>query len=163
MSKVYCEKTGKSSKATTTKIMREHCKRPGRMDENGEPIYFTEQNHKKECDVNEIIKKYDRTGLLTHVKRIEAQFGDMTGASFRKMQDEVARAKTMFEQFPADVKKRFDNDISKLLEFMESPENREEGIKLGLIRGDTAENKDGFGEHVTDEILIEVEKEETQG
>lgn len=151
MSKDYCEKHGIESEPTTSPEMRKHCQRPGKMDEEGNPIYFTEQNHKKECDINEIIKKYDRTGLIVHTQDLEAKFGDVTGVEFQKMQNIVAESKSKFEQFPVHIKKRFDNDVGKLLEFMEYEGNRDEAIELGLIKKDTPEKYDGLGEHVTKE------------
>lgn len=146
MSDQYLQKFGnrKVSKAE----LRQFHSRPGRMDEDGNPIYTTEQHHKKECDVNEIIKKYDRDGIITHVSRFEGRFGDMTGADFKAMQDKVANAKSMFSALPADVRKFFANQPSNLLEFMEDPNNRDKAIELGLIDPDWTEATDGLGEHV---------------
>lgn len=149
MSLKYAEMIGATEiGGTTSPDMRKYCQRPGRVLEDGKPEYTTEQHHKKECDVNEIIRKYDKTGLISHISRIEARFGDFTGADFKSMRDQVAKATSMFEQLPAKIKNRFGNDPANLLAFMENPENREEGIKLGLIRRDTPEELDGFGEHV---------------
>lgn len=144
MSRLYREKLEKEKKVD----MRKWCQRPGRRDKNGKPVYFTQQNHKRECDVNYIIAKYDKTGIISRVQQIEARYGDVTGADFRKAQDLVLNAQNMFDQLPADIKKRFDQNAGKLLEFMENEENRGEAIKLGLIKASTPEEKDGIGEHV---------------
>lgn len=132
----------------TSEEMRSFVMRPGKKLPDGKPCYYTEQGHKKECDVNEIIKKYDRTGLISHISRIEAKFGDLTGADFKTMQDKVANAMSMFEELPAHIKNRFEQSPAKLLEFMEHKENREEAIKLGLIDSRWSEEEDGLGEHV---------------
>jgi len=43
------------------------------LDENGEPLPSRTQQHlKDETDINNIIKKYDRTGLLNHVNQAVA-------------------------------------------------------------------------------------------
>lgn len=160
MSKDYCEKTGKNSSPTTPAELRVHCQRPGRQDEDGKPIYFTEQNHKKECDINNIIKKYDKTGLISHISRFEAKFGDLTGLDFKTMQDAVKGAQSSFNALPPDIRNRFENDPGKLLAFMEDPKNRQEGIELGIISAEMAENLDGFGEHVKQPIENIEEKEE---
>lgn len=148
MSKAYREEFEIENPKKTSDEMRLYCQRPGKMDQDGNPIYFTEQNHKKECDVNEIIKKYDRTGLITHVSKIEAKFGDLTGADFKAMQDQVANAHSMFAALPAEIRKFFENEPSKLLEFMEDSGNRDQAIKMGLIDATWDESQDGFGEHV---------------
>lgn len=128
--------------------MRTWCQRPGTRDEDGNIVYFTEQSHKDQCDVNKIIEKYDRTGLLTHVTKIEARFGDVTGVDFRRAQDIYINAQKMFDDLPAHVKKRFNQNAGELLEFMENEENRKEAIELGLIAPETPPEKDGLGEHV---------------
>jgi phage internal scaffolding protein len=151
----YTERSKKMSLAYANELkkkkkinMRKWCQRPGRKGENGKTQYFTQQHHKQECDINYIIQKYDTTGLLSHVQTIEARYGDVTGADFRRAQDIFLNAQTLFNDLPANIKKRFNQNAGELLEFMEDPENRNEAIQLGLIRGDTPEDKDGLGEHV---------------
>lgn len=148
MSKFYCQKFDTNSPATSTPEMRNHCKRPGRTDEDGNIIYFTEQAHKDQCDVNQIIRKYDRQGLITHVSKFEAQFGDVSGADFKAAQDKVANAKKMFAELPSKIRERFENDPASLLTFMDDPKNRDEAIKLGIIDSRWTEDTDGLGEHV---------------
>ena len=146
MSKIYLETFGKVKAKKAD--LRKFYQRPGKVDENGKIKYFTEQHHKLECDVNNIIKKYDRTGLINHISQIEAKYGDLTGLEFQKMQNIVAGAKSMFNELPVEVRKEFDNDPQKLITFMENPENRERAIELGLIDKEWTEETDGLGEHV---------------
>jgi len=158
MSKDYCKQFNVEGMPTTDPEMREYCKRPGRVDDYGKPLYFTEQAHKKETDVNLIVKKYDKTGLINHIQTIEAEFGDVTGVQFQEMQNKVANAKSAFAALPAEIRSKFDNDPSELLKFMDNPENREEGIKIGLIHEDTPLDLDGFGEHVKKEDAFDPDK-----
>lgn len=148
MSKAYREFTLHEDSPSTTPDMREYCKRPGRVLEDGRPEYTTQQHHKAECDINKIIEKYDKKGVITHISRFEAKFGDLTGLDFKTMQDKVANALSMFEALPWKIKARFGNSPANLLEFMEHPENRPEAIKLGLIDPHWADDEDGLGEHV---------------
>lgn len=145
MSLAYAEE----AKKTKGKVnMRKWCQRPGAKNKKGETIYFTEQSHKEECDVNNIIQKYDRTGIITHVSKIEARYGDCTGADFRAAQDLYLNAQKMFDDLPAHIKKRFNQNAGELLEFMDDEKNRDEAIELGLIHESTPAEKDGLGEHV---------------
>lgn len=140
--------------------MREWCKRPGRVDDKGKPLYTTEQAHKDRCDVNKIIKRYDKDGLIRHVTRFEAKFGDLSGEDFKTMTDKVINAKNSFDKLPSEIRNRFNNDPGSLLEFMDNPENRNEAIKLGLIRKTWSEELDGLGEHVVrdeNEKVVSVE------
>jgi len=161
MSLGYAKKNG-GMEAVRTEEMRKHCQRPGKVDEKGKLVYFTEQSHMKECDVNLILKRFDKTGLITHVQKMEARFGDVTGMEFKEMQDRVAEAKSVFAELPSKVRARFDNNVEKLLEFMEHPENRDEAIKLGLIDKQTAPERDGLGEHITDPVPPDSKNKENE-
>lgn len=148
MGKAYRDLSGLEGQATTDLEMRLLCQRPGKKDAEGKPLYFTEQHHKRECDINYIIKKYDKTGLITHISKIEGEFGDLSGLDFKVMQDKVANAKTMFEMLPSKIRKEFKNNPYELLSFMDDEKNREKAIALGLINRDWTEETDGIGEHV---------------
>jgi len=156
MSKEYRDRLEKGEEIN----MRMYCQRPGKRNEEGKLIYYTEQHHKAECDVNNIIKKYDKTGLITHVSRFEAKFGDMRGVDFKTAMDIVSSAKSEFNKLPSEIRKRFENTPEKLLEFMEKEENRDEAIKLGLIRADWTVETDGLGEHVEEGQNVKEKKEE---
>lgn len=149
MSKEYRENyVNEEEDSITSYEMREHCQRPGKIDKDGNVEYFTEQSHKSECDVNKIIRKYDKNGLINHVSKIEAQFGDVSGIEFKSAQDKVIAAKAMFNELPSDIRKRFENNPASLLTFMDDADNRQEAIELGIINPDWTEATDGMGEHV---------------
>lgn len=94
----------------------------------------TKQSFKAECDVNVIMQRYQKTGILDFANKHEPQYGDCTGVEFQAGMNLVARAREMFEDLPAQVRSRFDNDPAQLLDFVQHAENREEAIKLGLVR-----------------------------
>jgi len=154
MSEAYRKEFGDPGVPTTDVAMRLFCQRPGRVDKDGRPLYRTEQGHKAECDVNNIVRKFDKTGLLTHVSKFEADYGDLRGIDFKNAMDLVLQSKKSFDGLPAAIKKRFRNSPEDLLRFMEDPSNRDEAIKLGLIRPDVAADKDGLGEHVKDGVVV---------
>lgn len=132
----------------TSPTMRRWCQRPGKFGDDGKPMYLTEQSHKKECDVNLIVKKYDKTGLISHVSKFEAKYGNLGGADFKSAMDLIAGAKSSFESLPSNIRKKFRNSTEAFLSFMENPANRDEAINLGLIRSEWTESTDGLGEHV---------------
>lgn len=144
------------------KDMRKWCQRPGRKDAEGNNVYLTQQNHKRECDVNYIVQKYDRTGLITHVQQMEARYGDVSGADFRTAQDLYLNATQMFDNLPAEIKKYFSQSPAEFLEFMEDPDNREKAIELGLISKDTDADMDGLGEHITADDYKKAETEKPE-
>jgi len=106
------------------------------VDEDGKPLYVTEQGHKAECDVNNIIKKYDRTGLINHVTRFEAMYGDVSSIEFRNALDLQIRVGEHFSDLPSEIRKRFNNDPGSFLAFLEDPKNDAESVELGLRTND---------------------------
>lgn len=159
MGKEYRINFGIDGTPTTDLAMRAHCQRPGKRDENGDPIYKTEQAHKDQCDINKIIRKYDRDGIITHIQKFEGQFGDMTGLDFRLAYEKIFNAKDLFNKLPSKIRKRFMNNPEELLKFMEDPNNRQEAINLNLIKSEWTEETDGIGEHVPEGGNVEKPKD----
>lgn len=108
----------------------------------------TEQAHKKECDINNIIRKYDKAGLILQSQEFEDQVGNVTGVDFKTAMDLVTRSQQNFEKFPSHIRKRFKNSPEEFLKFMDDSNNRDEAIKLGLIKREWTPETDGLGEHV---------------
>lgn len=95
---------------------------------------ITEQEHKDECDINNILRKYQTTGLIEHVARYNGDYTDCIGVGdYLEAQTRIIEANEMFAGLPATVRDRFSNDTSKFLEFVQNDANRDEMIKLGLI------------------------------
>jgi len=100
---------------------------------NTEPS-MTSQQFKEQCDVNNIMKKYRLTGELSHLKKTQGQYMDLTSLpDYQTALQTVIDANSAFESLPAHVRKSFQNDPKQLLQFVADPNNKEEAIKLGLI------------------------------
>lgn len=95
---------------------------------------MSQQHFKDECDVNNILRKYESTGLVTHVANGTPSYGDFSSVlEFQQAQNILIEAQDAFDALPASLRKRFDNDPALMLEFIENPDNREEAEKLGLV------------------------------
>lgn len=79
---------------------------------------LTEQNHEKACNINSIMERYTKTGLIDHVNKHEGQFIDATGVDYQKAQNLIALAKTEFEELPAAARDAFDNDVTNYLDMI---------------------------------------------
>ena len=95
---------------------------------------LTEQCHKDECDINKIIAKYDRTGVLNHVNEFEAQYGDLTGIDYQTMLNTVSEANSMFEGLPSQIRNKFENDPSKFLSFVDDENNYDAMVEMGIAK-----------------------------
>lgn len=108
-------------------------------------ILFTEtslaqQHFKDECDVNNILRKYESTGLVTHVANGTPSYGDFSSVlEFQQAQNILIEAQERFDALPASLRKRFDNDPAVMLSFIEDPNNREEAEELGLVNRQSVE------------------------
>ena len=92
----------------------------------------TKQSFKEECDINNIMARYVKTGVLEFAARHQPQYGDFTGYDFQTAQDTVAKGKTMFAELPAQIRERFENSPAKFLDFVSNPANEAEAVRLGL-------------------------------
>lgn len=95
---------------------------------------MTEQCHKKDCDINHIVSKYEKTGILTHVRQVEPQYGYAPAVDFLEAMQIVTQAEQEFSALPSGLRARFGNDPANFLEFVNDPNSRDEAVKLGLIR-----------------------------
>lgn len=94
----------------------------------------TKQSFKAECDINNIMARYQRTGVLDFVNKHAGSYGDCTGLEFSQAQEVIVKAKEMFADMPAKLRARFDNEPAKFLAFMDDPENMPEAVRLGLAK-----------------------------
>lgn len=98
---------------------------------------MTLQDAKDECDINKIIARYQRTGSWSGTMAIPSvvpQYGDFSSSmSYQEAQNVLIAAQTAFDGLSSQLRKRFNNDPSQMLDFLEDVSNREEAIKLGLI------------------------------
>lgn len=92
----------------------------------------TKQAHRDECDINQIMARFQKTGIINHVNDYQPQYGDISGDSFQESMLIIAEANTMFEELPSSVRKEFDNNPAKFLKFVEDPDNHEKLVDMGL-------------------------------
>jgi phage internal scaffolding protein len=96
---------------------------------------LTEQSHKKQCDMNYILKDYQRTGMIKHAAKFEGKYDDVSAGDFQNAMFLIKNAQQMFEQLPSSLRKRFGNDPASFLEFTSNPDNKEEMKSLGILKG----------------------------
>ena len=96
---------------------------------------LAQQQFKEECDVNHIMKKYEKTGILEHRNNYEGRYGDFLSApDYHSAMNAICAADEMFMSVPASIRQRFGNDPAAFLEFVQDPENLDEVRELGLAK-----------------------------
>lgn len=91
----------------------------------------TKQEFTAECDINQILAKYQRTGALSHFARYAPQYGDFTAIDLQEAYALAERAAQMFDDLPSSVR----NEVKTpegFLNFVQDPSNRTRMQELGL-------------------------------
>jgi hypothetical protein len=92
---------------------------------------LTEQHHTDTCDINKILAQFMETGIMPQTNA-NPQYADVSDVDFTQMQNQLATAKTLFEELPEQVKARFNNEMHTFLHFAENPDNLPELVDMGL-------------------------------
>lgn len=93
----------------------------------------TQQQFKEECDINNIMRKYQEKGILPDLIKTNPRYGDFSEApTYLEAMETIFIAQKQFAALPAKVRDRFQNDPAQFLEFVHNPENENEMVKLGL-------------------------------
>lgn len=97
------------------------------------PENAVEQHHKELCCIDNILRRYDQTGLITHVNKAVAQYGDYTEVNeFQQSMNTVIKAQDAFMELPSHIREKFHNDPGEFFEFATNPKNKEAMCDLGL-------------------------------
>lgn len=94
---------------------------------------LTKQSFAKEADINNIMSKYEKTGIVEHVMSSPGQFGDFSEPlDYQEALNKINAAQSLFDALPAQVRQKFENDPALFLEFAQNPENYDKLVSMGL-------------------------------
>lgn len=95
---------------------------------------LAQQSAKDECDINAIMRRYERTGLVDHVSTVQGRFGDFSNAmDYQSSLNAVMAAQESFMALPASLRAAFHNDPAALVAFVSDPENYDQAREMGLV------------------------------
>lgn len=104
-------------------------------------VYFegpgrTHQEDKERCDINNIMKRYRKVGVLP-VSQLEMFYADVSEmGDYRTALHNVQAVQGVFSKLPSDIRAAFDNDPAAFLDFTSDPNNRAEMMRMGLVSAD---------------------------
>lgn len=94
----------------------------------------TKQSHKAECDIHNILKQYQRTGIITHVQNARPTYEDLpSGVDFQQAMNTVLEAERAFLALPGKVRAHFDNNPERFLAAFYDPSQVETLRGFGLV------------------------------
>lgn len=93
----------------------------------------TRQEFADECDINNIMRRYEKAGVVTHFSPRQPKYMDLSNLpDFQNSMNMMIEAKASFMSLPARVRKEFDNDPAKFVEFASNSENIDKLREWGL-------------------------------
>lgn len=99
---------------------------------------ITKQEHKDECDINRILKQYQRTGIITHVQAARGSYTDLPDAlDFQDALNTMMAAEEAFAGLPSRVRDHFGNDPARFLGAFNDPGQYDYLREVGLVRPTT--------------------------
>jgi phage internal scaffolding protein len=95
---------------------------------------MTQEHFREETEILNIIRRHDRNGVIDHINRGTAIYGDFSEITdYRDMIHKLREADSAFAQVPSDIRKRFENDPAKFFHFVTDEKNHEELAQMGLV------------------------------
>lgn len=94
----------------------------------------TQQSFKAECDINNILKKYQKTGAITHVNNHGDRYADLTATDYHAALNQQIKAQNMFNELPSSLRNKFNGDPAQFLAFVQDETNKAEMAELGLLK-----------------------------
>jgi phage internal scaffolding protein len=94
----------------------------------------TLQSSAAETNINTIMRKYEKTGIIDHKAKYAGRYGEAPEKTdFHEAMVLIADANTMFNDLPASIRSDFKNDPGEFLAFVSDDENLDQMVEMGLI------------------------------
>lgn len=123
---------------TTPRILTIYGSHDKKTAKSGKSV--TQQHFKDECDINNIMARYEKTGMLIdplNPPTRQPLFGDFSGLpSFMEAQNAIREGVELFESLPARIRKMFNNDAVAYCDFISDRNNLDQALEMGLVDSD---------------------------
>jgi len=98
---------------------------------------LTKQSMAKDTDINLIMAKYQKTGLVNFVNENQGEYMEAPDMDFHEAIEYIAKSKELFDEMPSTLRKKFNNDPGEFLDFVHDENNADEMVSLGLAKRET--------------------------
>jgi len=92
----------------------------------------TKQADAEKSDINNIMKKFLKTGVMTFTNKNEPQYGFANSETFHESLEIIRKSEEMFQELPSKLRQKFNHDPGEFLDFVSNEENRDKLYDLGL-------------------------------
>jgi hypothetical protein len=95
---------------------------------------MTDQSDKNMTDINLIMERYAKTGVLPQTQQKLEQYLDMTQLpSYMEAHARIKAAEAMYMELPAQIRKDMGNNPANLEAYVQDPANKDMLEKYGII------------------------------
>jgi len=95
-------------------------------------VIRVEQSHKDEVDINNIVKRHGLDLIQKTAALQTFTYDDNPNNDFSEIMNAVIKASKSFDSIPSDIRKQFDNNPAKFMDFIYNPENADQMVEMGL-------------------------------
>jgi phage internal scaffolding protein len=85
-----------------------------------------------ETDINLIMARAQRDGVITHARTHGAHYGDYSGWDYQTALNTIRNGQEMFDALPSSIRDYFKNDPARFMDYVQDPDNREKLHLLGI-------------------------------
>jgi phage internal scaffolding protein len=94
---------------------------------------MTQQHFAEESEINNILRSHDRNGVIEHIHRGNAIYGDFSNITdFSDALHQIKEAQQEFLNIPSEIREKFQNDAGQFFKFASNPDNLQELRDMGL-------------------------------
>lgn len=93
-----------------------------------------EQSHKEEVNINNIVKRHGMDLIAKTAALQSFTFDDNPNNDFQETMNMILQAEKSFSSIPSEIRKKFDNDPAKFMDYLHNPDNKDQLIEWGLAK-----------------------------
>jgi len=83
----------------------------------------TKQSFRDETDINQILKRAQKSGTISHISKYEARYGDFTGFDFFAAQLKLSQGAEIFAELPVELRREFNQSPAEFFNYVNDPAN----------------------------------------
>ncbi len=84
---------------------------------------FIRVSFRDETDINQILKRAQKSGTISHMARYQGTYADFSNYDFAANMTKLAEGRTIFDDLPVEIKREFDQNPANFFEYVNDPAN----------------------------------------
>lgn len=92
----------------------------------------TKQADADKSNINLIMKKFLKTGIINFTNKNEGSYGFANSETFHESLEIIRKSQEMFAELPSKLRNKFNHDPGEFLDFVQDENNADQLFELGL-------------------------------